>query len=144
MFTPTVQPEEAHCHPLRKKQVLDLNQERLISRVYAGQPAELERAASEFRWTLLPSDSRSLYRRHNLKCGINVKYQPHINIDNWLDRSSPEFQPELAAAIFHYSARSAKDEQFEVCIATEEMKSATWKYAHGKQLLLDGTFGVCD
>lgn len=24
------------------------------------------------------------------------------------------------------------------------MKAAAWKYAHGKQLILDGTFGICD
>ncbi|RDX42278.1 hypothetical protein OH76DRAFT_1305791, partial [Lentinus brumalis] len=32
----------------------------------------------------------------------------------------------------------------EVCIANEAMQKAAWKYCHTSQLILDGTFGVCD
>ncbi|KAF8518308.1 hypothetical protein JB92DRAFT_3082453 [Gautieria morchelliformis] len=37
-----------------------------------------------------------------------------------------------------------KDERFRVCIATADMKQAAWRYAHDQQLVLDGTFGICD
>lgn len=66
------------------------------------------------------------------------------NVDAWLDPKSPDYNKTLAAAVFHYKARAEKHERFEACIATEEMKSAAWTYGHGSQLILDGTFGVCN
>ena len=50
----------------------------------------------------------------------------------------------LADTVFHYSARTAKNERFQVCIAMEDMREAAWKYGHGSQLIMDGTFGLCD
>jgi hypothetical protein len=31
-----------------------------------------------------------------------------------------------------------------VCISTPEMRAAAWKYGHKSQIILDGTFGLCD
>jgi len=66
------------------------------------------------------------------------------NIDDWLTPSSPSYKPEIASAVFHYAARIEKDDQLEVCIQTQEMIEAAWNYTHGKQLILDGTFGICN
>lgn len=55
-----------------------------------------------------------------------------------------EYRPKLANAIFHYKAWAAKDERFEMCIATDDMKEAAWRYAHKSQVVLDGIFGVCN
>ena len=46
--------------------------------------------------------------------------------------------------MFHYQAHAAKDECFEICISTEEMKDESWWYGHQSQVILDGTFGICD
>ena len=62
----------------------------------------------------------------------------------WLDPNSPQFKKPLYDAIFHYSPRTSETERLELCIATSEMKEAAWKYAHHSQVLLDGTFGICD
>lgn len=51
---------------------------------------------------------------------------------------------ELHDAIFHYTPRTEKSERLCVCIQTDEMKKATWQYAHNGQLILDGTFGISD
>ena len=40
-------------------------------------------------------------------------------------------------------AQTHQNEQLKVCISTSEMDEATWKYAHGKQIIVNGTFGVC-
>jgi hypothetical protein len=56
---------------------------------------------------------------------------------------SPDFNPEIHKAVFHYAACSEAGERFEVCISTPEMDQAAWKYAHHSQLILDGTFGIC-
>ncbi|KAJ7120647.1 hypothetical protein C8R46DRAFT_1256644 [Mycena filopes] len=94
------------------------------------------------RYKFLPSDSRHLYRLYNRANGIDVTFKPQYNIHNWLDPESPHFHPDIYRAIFHYAARSEKGERLKVCIATEEMNAAAWKYAHESQLILDGTFGV--
>lgn len=97
-----------------------------------------------YRWLLRASDTRSLYRQFNRMEGIKVTEAAHLNIHEWLDPLSPQYNDTLAKAIFHYSARATKEDRFEVCVSTDEMKTATWKYAHKSQIILDGTFGVCD
>ncbi|KAI0046733.1 hypothetical protein FA95DRAFT_1667971 [Auriscalpium vulgare] len=107
-----------------------------------GQP--LDWAQSGQRWLLRRTDSRSLYRQFNRLEGIDVRDAAHLNVHQWMDPSSPRYNAALASALFHYSARTSKDERFEACIATSAMKAATWRYAHESQIVLDGTFGVCD
>ena len=52
-----------------------------------------------------------------------------VNIDEWLDEDSPSFNRTLKDAIFHYKAREDKGDRLHICIATEQMYEATWKYA---------------
>jgi hypothetical protein len=65
-------------------------------------------------------------------------------VHEWLNPDSPLFNKTLSDAVFHYSPRINRDERIEVCIATSEMNKASWKYAHRSQILLDGTFGICN
>jgi hypothetical protein len=76
--------------------------------------------------------------------GVKVTERPQVNIDEWLDPSSPQYNATLAEAIFHYSARTDRAERFEACIATQEMRETAWRYGHENQIIVDGTFGVCD
>lgn len=112
------------------------------SKQYKDQPADLTK--SPYRWHIRGHDTRSLYRQFNRLQGIKVTEQAHLNIDEWLDPESSQFNQRLCNAIFHYSPRATRGERFEACIATPEMKEAAWKYAHKSQIILDGTFGVCD
>jgi len=109
---------------------------------YRDQPADLSK--STYRWHLRDGDSRSLYRQFNRLQGIKITEQAHLNIDEWLDPDSAQFNQTLRDAVFHYSPRATHGERFEVCIATPEMREAAWKYAHQSQIILDGTFGICD
>lgn len=111
---------------------------------YAQQPRPEDLAKVPYRWLIRKTDTRSLYRQFNRLRGLRTVVPPHVNIDEWLDPASPSYNKDIAAAVFHYSARAHKDERFEVCLATSEMQRAAWKYCHGSQLILDGTFGVCD
>ncbi|KIJ42120.1 hypothetical protein M422DRAFT_780089 [Sphaerobolus stellatus SS14] len=113
------------------------------STFYEGQ-SSTDPAKANCRYLFLPQDSSRLYRMHARIQGVNLSETPENNIDAWLDPKSPEYKPELAAAIFHYHARHSTSERFKVCIHTEEMRKASWKYAHRKQLIFDGTFGICD
>jgi len=98
---------------------------------------------ANIRYELLPGDFSRLYRRYYRLHGINVDINPEWNIDNWLDRVHPNFNSTIFEAVFYYQAQTEKEERFELCIATKEMKAAAWKYVHKKQLILDGTFGLC-
>lgn len=119
----------------------------MISRhAYEGQLTQLgERVIPlNHRYEILPTDFSRLYRQHNKESyGIDINIRPEQNVDNWLDPSSAHFKPDVYRAVFRYAARATEDERLKLCIATEEMQEASWKYCHKSQLVLDGTFGVC-
>lgn len=96
------------------------------------------------RYHILPSDFSRLYRQHYRKAyDIDVSVPPEHNVDNWLNPQSPRFKPAIYQAVFHYHARAHVDERLQISICTPEMKAAAWKYCHKKQIILDGTFGLC-
>lgn len=112
---------------------------------YPSMPKTFEGQVNmKYRWVLHDSDTRAMYRQFNREQGIDTRIAAHINVHQWLDKSSPKFNKTLADAVFHYSARASKNECFEICISTEEMKKAAWDYGHESQIILDGTFGICD
>ncbi|KAK0430582.1 hypothetical protein EV421DRAFT_1933778 [Armillaria borealis] len=100
----------------------------------------------EWRWRYMleKGDYRSLYRQFSRMQGIRTANQPHVNIHAWLDPTSSHYNAVLGAAVFHYLPRASKGERLEVCIATADMKAAAWRYGHKSQILMDGTFGLCD
>ena len=94
-----------------------------------------------------PSDHCTLYRKlATEKYGIALRRKPEINLDRWLDPQSDNFRPVIAQAAFHYSPRlrSEPSSRLEICVASAQMKSDAWQYAHDGFIQLDGTFGVCD
>ncbi|KAH7870309.1 uncharacterized protein C8R40DRAFT_1175790 [Lentinula edodes] len=95
------------------------------------------------RYLFLPTDHTSLYRKASKELGYDPKVEPQYNVDDWLNVESQNFKPEIAEAVFHYSARAEAGDRFEICISTLEMDECAYKYAHHSQLVLDGTFGVC-
>ena len=120
------------------------NLELLKLKYYYGQPtSDSDYMSLNTRYEILPYDFSRLYRLHAQSKGVNIDIAPEQNIDDWLDPLSINYRPELASAIFHYQPRKSSEDRFVLCIATEEMKEATWKYCHRSQLILDGTFGVC-
>ncbi|EJD36416.1 hypothetical protein AURDEDRAFT_130079 [Auricularia subglabra TFB-10046 SS5] len=112
------------------------------ARAYPSQPADL--TLSSHRWVIMRQDMRTIYRQYAQLHGVDLREQPEVNIDEWLNPASPKFNKTLADAVFHYAARAEHSERFEACVATPEMRDAAWRYAHQKQLIFDGTFGVCD
>ena len=100
-------------------------------------------ATANVRYHLFPSDHATLYRKFSRRFGVDVRKLPQYNVHDWLDPTSSNFKTEIYEAVFHYGARSDAGERFKVCIATQEMRDAAWKYVHGSQLVLDGTFGIC-
>lgn len=120
------------------------NLRRLENRLYRGQAdSDLHPELANTRYQLLPGDFSRIYRRLYRQQGINIDNKPELNVDGWFNPDSPSYNASLAEAVFYYSARGDKHERFELYISTPEMKSAAWNYVHNKQLILDGTFGLC-
>ncbi|KAI0706140.1 hypothetical protein BC835DRAFT_1516533 [Cytidiella melzeri] len=124
------------------EEVKRVNRELFATHGYKEMPRDL--ATSRYRWLLVGKDNRSLYRQFHRLRGVKIVQKDHINLHEWLDRDSPQFNETLKKAIFHYVPRTKHEGRLEVCIATSEMKAAAWKYGHHNQVLLDGTFGISD
>ena len=90
----------------------------------------------------LPTDRSHLYHLFYKSHGIIVTIQLEHNLHNWLDVDGPYFQQSIYQSIFYYIAQTHQNKQLKVCISTSEMDEAAWKYAHGKQIILDGTFEI--
>ena len=91
----------------------------------------------------LPADGGHLYCLFYKSHSVIVTIQPEQNLHNWLDIDGPYFQQSIYQSVFYYMARTHQNERLKACISTSEMDEATWKYIHGKQIILNGTFGVC-
>ncbi|KAL6298230.1 hypothetical protein BKA93DRAFT_711361, partial [Sparassis latifolia] len=99
---------------------------------------------SNHRYQILPGDFSRLYRYHYRETfGIDVSIAPEHNVDNWMNPQSIHFKREIYDAVFHYAPRADRGERLKVCISTQEMRDGAWKYCHKRQLVLDGTFGLC-
>lgn len=98
------------------------------------------------RYHWLSSDSRQLYAVRLKSRGVDVLRPPECNIDDWLNPQSSTYNSWLASAIFYYRPfeKDEKEGRLELCIATDRMMEAAWEHGHGSQLVIDGTFGVCD
>lgn len=118
------------------------NTEMIRRRAYRGQNEDLSRA--NHRYEILVGDFRSLYRSHHLHSyGIDVNVRPEYNIDEWLNPQSPNYKSSIAEVVFYYAARTDTNDRLKVCISTPEMRNAAWTYCHKKQIVIDGTFGLC-
>jgi hypothetical protein len=102
-----------------------------------------EATTANFRYKFLSRDASTLYRMYQKVQGVDVTCRPEDNVHNWLDRNSADFKKHIYDTVFYYGARLQKEDRLKICISTPEMDDAAWKYAHNKQLILDGTFGVC-
>ncbi|KIO25195.1 hypothetical protein M407DRAFT_25419 [Tulasnella calospora MUT 4182] len=118
------------------------NRKMIDQRLYHGMGSDSSQW--NFRYLILRTDSSRLYRMLSRRQGITTKTPAEVNVHQWLDPTSKHFQPILYNAVLHYQPRTEAKERFSACIASAEMEKATWKYGHRSQIILDGTFGLCD
>ena len=86
----------------------------------------------------------SMYlKTHNSDAVFIQHSKVSFNLHNWLDINGPYFQQSIYQFVFYYMAWTHQNEWLQVCISTLEMDEAIWKYAYGKQIIFDDTFGVC-
>ncbi|KAG8951146.1 hypothetical protein FRC03_012630 [Tulasnella sp. 419] len=97
-----------------------------------------------FCYLIVKTDSSHLYRALSRLNGIDVEKAPKINIHKWLNPKSPSYLLPVHQSVFYYSAPTSSKERFKACVASSQMEEMAWKYGHMSQILLDGTFGVCD
>ncbi|KAJ7881120.1 hypothetical protein B0H14DRAFT_2566083 [Mycena olivaceomarginata] len=63
----------------------------------------------KYCWLLQHHDTHSLYRQFSRLHGVKVSEKPYINLHEWLDLHSRQYNPTLASAVFHYSTHTTKD-----------------------------------
>ncbi|KAJ3966696.1 hypothetical protein EV361DRAFT_766651, partial [Lentinula raphanica] len=122
--------------------IQDKNRQMMAFKLYRGMES-YDSSTANVRYLFLPSDHASLYRKATKGVGVDSRQLPQNNVEDWLNPNSLNYKPNIAEAVFHYSARIEADDRFEICISTPEMDEAAWKYAHQSQFILDGTFGIC-
>ena len=123
-------------------QIQKRNIDMLLAAGYRGQTQSLH--SMNHRYELLSGDLSRLYRIHYRQTyGINVSTTPEQNIHNWLNPNSSHYCRDLSQCVFFYAARVEEADHFKICVATNEMRDAAWKYCHRQQVIIDGTFGVC-
>ena len=110
---------------------------------YCGMDSKISHNASNIQYEFLPCDGTYLYHLFNKSLGIDVTICPEQNLHNWLNPLSLHYKPQICSVIFNYVACTQQGECLKVCISTPEIDAVAWKYAHGNQLILDGTFGFC-
>ncbi|GJJ11762.1 hypothetical protein Clacol_006000 [Clathrus columnatus] len=98
-----------------------LNQQFKEGGFYHGQDLNAPSRAN-FRYTIFPADSQTLYHRQVQALGMDTQKSPEINIDNWLSPGHYDYKQSLSLAIFYYKPRTATNNRFKLCIQTEEMK----------------------
>ena len=123
--------------------IQERNRELCRGKLYHGQK-QLDPTKANVRYEFLPHDTHRLYKKYARMNGINLNTKPEYNIEAWLNPESLLYKQELAEAVYHYQARTEKSERFQICIHNTEMRDAAWKYSHEKQVILDGTFGICN
>ncbi|KAJ3752812.1 hypothetical protein EV360DRAFT_88385 [Lentinula raphanica] len=114
--------------------VQEKNQQMMLAASYRGMGSYDARTANS-RYNLLSSDNATLYNKFSRRLGIHPRKEPQYNINDWLNPQHKDFKPEIREAVFHYQARTEKNERFKICITTAEMDQAALDH--------DGTFGVC-
>jgi hypothetical protein len=103
-------------------EIQEKNHTLLQSPPFMGKFSESEKESH--RWLLRPTDTQSLYRQFNCMQGVKVTGHTHMNIHEWMDPDSHQYNQTLANAIFYYSTRGSRDDRFEACVATKEMNDA--------------------
>ncbi|KAJ3832225.1 hypothetical protein F5878DRAFT_654682 [Lentinula raphanica] len=110
--------------------VQEKNQQMISARKYRNMDSYNTEKAN-FQYNFLSSDNATLYNKFSQKLGINTRKEPQTS----------SLKAEVHAAIFYYQARVEKNECLKVCITTNDMDQAAFKYIHHSQLIVDGTFG---
>ena len=65
------------------------------------------RLTANTRYEILPGDFSCIYHYHYCTSyGIDVSIPAERNIDDWLNKNSRRYKPEIACSVFHYHARA--------------------------------------
>ncbi|KAM6494944.1 hypothetical protein JOM56_009567, partial [Amanita muscaria] len=96
-------------------------------------------------YVLMSYESTSLYRTLRHADGITARSTAIDNLYQWFggDNPSPPV-PELGeSCLFYQNVGSGNDERLILILSTTRQRQMAWSYGHQKQMILDGTFGVC-
>ena len=90
-------------------------------------------------------ESTSLYRTLRQEDGIMRNSTAIDNLYQWFGSENPKPPaPELGdSCLFYQNLGLGNDDRLILILSTPRQREMAWAYGHQKQMLLDGTFGVC-
>lgn len=105
---------------------------------------------NQYCYRMNDHETTSAYRTVRREMGIPQRSIAEENLDRWLRNLNPETPlcvspPTLLrdSCLFYQAHVEGVTDRFCAIISTPEMRKMAWKYGHNKQVLMDGTFGVC-
>ncbi|GJE99378.1 hypothetical protein PsYK624_156320 [Phanerochaete sordida] len=97
------------------------------------------------RYILTSQDSTLLYQSYRRENGMIQRTRPEDNLDKWFHAENP--MPPIHAlteALIHYQPHvPGENDCFMLLLSTPQQREMAWKFEHKRQLIMDGTFGVC-
>ena len=98
-----------------------------------------------YRYVLMEYESTSLYRTLRQEDGIMRNSTAVDNLYQWFGGENPKPPvPELGdSCLFYQNLGLGNDDRLILILSTPRQREMAWAYGHQKQMLLDGTFGVC-
>ncbi|KAF8868349.1 hypothetical protein BD779DRAFT_1808345 [Infundibulicybe gibba] len=97
------------------------------------------------RYILREYESTSLYRSLRQEAGIPTQSKAVENLDQWFRKENPQPPQELLteSLMYYQPIGPGLSDRLALILSTPRQQELAWQYGHKKQLLMDGTFGVC-
>ncbi|KAF8898646.1 hypothetical protein BD779DRAFT_1795286 [Infundibulicybe gibba] len=134
----------AHALSLLRRRV-PISRVQLLCRNWATERWGITPGDARYRYILREHESTSLYRTLRQEDGIPAQSKAVENLDQWFREKNPQPpSPLLAEALMHYQPIGpGVSDRLAIILSNPRQQELAWKHGHNKQILMDGTFGVC-
>lgn len=97
-----------------------------------------------FCYVLMDHESTSFYWSICKEIGIPQRSSPQDNMHGWFGPGEKPPSTLFTQSCLSYEAyEEGVTNRFSIIISTPEMQEKAWQFGHGKQMLMDLTFGFC-
>ncbi|KAF8119571.1 hypothetical protein EV363DRAFT_1305049 [Boletus edulis] len=103
---------------------------------------------NHYRYMLSDHESMSLYRTIARENGIGQCTTAEDNLNRWFHMENPGPQPPFPilseSCLFYQPHIPSETEQFALILSTPKQRELAWQFGHKHQMIMDGTFGICN
>ena len=118
---------------------------RLLCRTWATKRWGDNPGDAQYRFTLTEYESTSLYHTLRREDGIPENSKALDNLDRWFRKNDPKPPSSvLTQSCLNYQPLGPGiSDRLVIILSTARQQEMAWKFGHKRQMLMDGTFGVC-